>query len=112
MSRVVYTFYGVHMGIAFRGMQDQMTAAGVELKPGETAVFINSRWTVAKILHPNNHIHYHRVKSGSLDVDQLRQMPTRLTPTKLNFGAGTAAVLKEHGRFLKDAAKALKQVRA
>lgn len=99
MSKVVKVYYGQHMGMSFKGMA---AALGKPLDAGEAAVFVNAAWTAAKVLYPDDHIHYHRLK-GRLTVNDLVALPTRLPTTKLALGsAGMAQALKEHGRFLRE----------
>lgn len=72
---VMHVFYGVHMGLAFRGLGEIMEEAlgREELKKDELAVFVNGAMTACKVLAAGNVFAYYKKTAGVLTVSEIKK---------------------------------------
>lgn len=88
MSNVLHVFFDVNMGLGFQGLGAILeTKTKKDLGEGECAVFLNKRWSAAKILYPGNvFVYWRNERSSSIDYAALCELPSRLA-AGLKFSA-------------------------
>lgn len=114
--KIMLAFYDVHMGAshASLGLLLEKKTKWPTPKRGECAVFVNKKWTAAKILTGQGSILYWRSPSGTaISMEELRYLPTHLGGAKFSFdGSLESRMIKEGDNFLSKLTKTLKPVRS
>lgn len=94
MSKVIHTFFDISMGRGFPGLglilEEKLKR---EMREDECAVFINAKWSAAKIIFPGRvMIYWRHDKPGGITYDELRALPKRVA-SQLEFKASDERLL-------------------
>lgn len=80
MTKVIHAFFDISMGLGFPGLGfilDEKLKR--DLRDGECAVFVNAKWSAAKLIFPGKvMIYWRHGKPGGISYDELRKLPKQV----------------------------------
>lgn len=94
MSSIAHLFFEVHMAYSHDTLRSMVLKKSKQgLADGETAIFINRKWTAVKLLTKNNTILYHRDMKNGINPETIRHLPSCVEGGELNYAKALATVL-------------------
>ncbi len=97
MSSIAHVFFETDMRNGHDGLTKRL--GKIILKPGETAIFINRKWTALKLLTPEYVVLHLRPKHG-LNPAAIKYLPACIEGKELNYQRALESAI--HKRFAKD----------